>query len=51
MGAARIGIQANWLQTWVLNNHIMLPLEKNLVEKVDEKGREARPPKAQANTL
>lgn len=50
MGAARIGTQANWLQTRVLNNHIMLPLE-NLVEKMDEKGREARPPKAQANTL
>lgn len=33
MGAARIGTQADWLQTRVLNNHSTLPPEKNLVEK------------------
>lgn len=51
MGAARIGTQADWLQTQVLNNHSTLSPEKSLVEKVDKMGREARPPKAQANTL
>lgn len=49
MGGARIGTQANWLQTQVLNNHITLPLEKRLVEKAEE--REARPSEAQANTF
>ena len=49
MGGARIGTQANWLQTQVLNNHITLPLEKRLVEKAEE--REARRPEAQANTF
>lgn len=51
MGAAGIGTQAKWLQTQVLNNHSTLPPEKSLVEKVEERGREARPPKVQANTL
>lgn len=49
MSAARIGTQATWLQTQVLNNHSTRPLEKSLVEKVEE--REARPLEVQANTF